>query len=87
VDAGMIALEPIWRMDEPWRVTPGAGIRVETPVGPARIDLAYNPNPRSRGPLVVADAGGLVQIAREFRPDPPGFWRRFQLHIAVGQAF
>jgi outer membrane protein insertion porin family len=87
VDAGMIALKPIWKMDEPWRVTPGAGVRVETPVGPVRIDLAYNPNPRSRGPLVVADARGLVQIDKGFRPDPPGFWRRFQLHIAVGQAF
>jgi outer membrane protein insertion porin family len=87
VDAGMIALKPIWKMDEPWRVTPGAGVRVETPVGPARIDLAYNPNPRSRGPLMVADARGLVQIDEGFRPDPPEFWRRFQLHIAVGQAF
>jgi outer membrane protein insertion porin family len=87
VDAGMIALRPIWDMGEPWRVTPGAGVRVETPVGPARIDLAYNPNPRARGPLLVAEGGGLVQIAEGFRPDPPGFWRRFQLHIAVGQAF
>jgi outer membrane protein insertion porin family len=87
VDAGMIALRPIWEMNEPWRVTPGAGVRVETPVGPARIDLAYNPNPRARGPLLVAEGGGLVQIAEGFRPDPPGFWRRFQLHIAVGQAF
>ncbi len=89
VDAGMIALKPLWEMDEPWRFTPGAGVRVETPVGPARIDLAYNPNPRERGPLVIADAGGLTQIPDEdrFRPDPPGFWGRLQLHIAVGQAF
>jgi outer membrane protein insertion porin family len=87
VDAGMIGLEPLWRAREPWHVTPGAGIRVETPVGPARIDLAYNPNPRPRGPLLVADAGGLRRIAEDFRPDPPGFWRRLQLHVAVGQAF
>lgn len=87
VDAGMIALEPIWAMDEPWRVTPGAGIRIDTPIGPARIDLAYNPNPPARGPLMVVDAGGLLRIADGFRPDPPGFWQRLQLHIAVGQAF
>jgi outer membrane protein insertion porin family len=87
VDAGMIGLEPLWRAREPWRVTPGAGIRVETPVGPARIDLSYNPNPPPRGPLLVADAGGLRRIAEGFRPDPPGFWRRLQLHVAVGQAF
>lgn len=87
VDAGMIALDPIWDMNEPWRVTPGAGIRAQTPIGPARIDLAYNPNPRTRGPLVVADEGGIRRIAEGFRPDPPGFWGRLQLHIAVGQAF
>lgn len=87
VDAGMIAIEPLWQMNEPWRVTPGAGVRIETPIGPARIDLAYNPNPRARGPLVMADDGGLRRIAEGFRPDPPSFWGRLQLHIAVGQAF
>jgi outer membrane protein insertion porin family len=87
VDAGMISTRPIWRMDEPWRMTPGAGVRVETPVGPVRVDLAYNPNPRPRGPLLVAEDDGLIRIEDRFRPDPPAFWRRFQLHIAVGQAF
>jgi outer membrane protein insertion porin family len=87
IDAGMLAIDPLWTMDAPWRVTPGAGLRVETPVGPARIDLAYNPNPRERGPLLIADEGGLRRIAEGYRPDPPGFWGRLQLHIAVGQAF
>lgn len=87
VDAGMIALDRVWEIDGRFRVTPGAGVRVETPIGPARIDLAYNPNPRERGPLVMADAGGLRRIAEGYRPDPPGFWSRLQLHIAVGQAF
>jgi outer membrane protein insertion porin family len=88
VDAGRIAIEPLWIMDTPWRVTPGMGVRVETPVGPARIDLAYNPNPRERGPLLMmAEGGGLIRIAEGYRPDPPGFWRRLQINIAVGQAF
>jgi outer membrane protein insertion porin family len=86
-DAGMIALEPLWSTRSPWRVTPGAGLRVETPVGPARIDLAYNPNPSPRGPLLIPEAGGLRRIADGYRPDRPGFWNRLQLHIAVGQAF
>jgi outer membrane protein insertion porin family len=87
VDAGLIAIGPLWVMDSPWRVTPGGGLRVETPVGPVRVDLAYNPNPRARGPLLMAEAGGLRRIAEGHRPDPPDFWGRFQLHIAVGQAF
>jgi outer membrane protein insertion porin family len=87
VDAGVIAIDPVWALDTPWRVTPGAGLRVETPVGPVRVDLAYNPNPRERGPLLMAEDGVLVRIAEGFRPDPPGFWRRLQFHIAVGQAF
>jgi outer membrane protein assembly factor BamA len=87
VDAGMISTDPLWEMSEPWRMTPGAGARVETPVGPVRVDLAYNPNPRPRGPLLVAEGDGLRRIADRYRPDSPPFWRRFQLHIAVGQAF
>lgn len=87
VDVGMISTRPLWRMDERWRATPGAGARVETPVGPVRVDLAYNPSPHARGPLLVAEGPGLRRIAEDYRPDPPGFFGRFQLHIAVGQAF
>jgi outer membrane protein assembly factor BamA len=86
-DAGMIGIEPLWSTRSPWRVTPGGGLRVETPVGPARIDLAYNPNPQPRGPLLVPEAEGLRRIADGYRPAPPGFWQRLQLHVAVGQAF
>jgi outer membrane protein insertion porin family len=88
VDAGAIGLEPLWDADLQWRVTPGGGIRVETPIGPARIDLAFDPHDRARGPLVAAGADGVLRrIVDGYRPDPPGFWGRFQLHIAVGQAF
>jgi hypothetical protein len=31
------------------RVTPGVGLRVNSPVGPFRIDLAYNRYPLSQG--------------------------------------
>lgn len=87
VDAGRIAIEPLWVMETPWRVTPGMGVRAETPVGPVRVDVAYNPNPRERGPLLMPEDGGLRRIAEGYRPDRPGFWRRLQLHVAVGQAF
>lgn len=89
VDAGSVGLSPVWKAESQWRVTPGAGLRIRTPVGPARIDLGYNPYPRPRAGLVAvgADNRELVRIADDFRPPDPGFWDRLALHIAVGQAF
>lgn len=89
VDAGTVGREPLWKLNSNWVVTPGFGVRIRTPVGPARIDLAYNPYPRPRGPLYVTDpdTGALVQVAGSYRADDPSFWQRFQIHVAVGQAF
>ncbi len=69
------------------RVTPGVGIRIATPLGPARLDVAYNPNKLQPGTLFEADpdgnltpvpGAGAYVLARE---------RRYTFHIAVGQAF
>jgi outer membrane protein assembly factor BamA len=89
VDAGTVGLEPIWKAGSQWRVTPGFGFRVTTPVGPARIDVGYNPYPRPRAPLYATDPDTdvLVRIREDFRADAPSTLSRFTLHIAVGQAF
>jgi outer membrane protein insertion porin family len=69
------------------RVTPGVGIRIATPLGPARFDVAYNPNKLQPGTLFEADSlgnltpvpgGDAYVLARE---------RKYTFHIAVGQAF
>jgi len=71
------------------RVTPGAGVRFATPLGPVRVDVAYNGYPAERGPLLLQTADSIVQI----RPDYPpigatkSFWQRLVLQFAVGQAF
>ncbi len=40
------------------RVTPGVGLRLGTPLGPARLDVAYNPYRLQAGPLFQFDTGG-----------------------------
>jgi outer membrane protein insertion porin family/translocation and assembly module TamA len=69
------------------RVTPGVGIRLGTPLGPARLDIAYNPYRLQAGPLFQFDTTGALTPV-------PGQERyvldrssKFTFHFAVGQAF
>ena len=69
------------------RVTPGAGIRLATPLGPARLDVAYNPYRLQAGTLFQVDTlGGLTPVPGQ---DSYVLSRkgRFTFHFAVGQAF
>ena len=92
VDAGQV-----WERGEElvtirgMRVTPGAGVRFATPLGPVRIDAAYNGYPAERGPLLfVNDSTGTVT---QIRPSYPplraqrSFWQKVVVQVAVGQAF
>ncbi len=70
-----------------FRVTPGAGVRFVTPLGPVRIDFAYNWQRLLSGPLYKVTSGGdLVRIREEFRrtshPE-----RGVVIQFSVGQAF
>jgi outer membrane protein insertion porin family len=67
------------------RVTPGFGLRVATPLGPARFDVGFNPYKLPRGTLYVRNNDGTVQIF----PDALQLdrHRKFTLHFAVGQPF
>ncbi len=90
VDAGNVGYGNFWDLArQGWRVTPGVGLRLSTPVGPVRLDLGFNPHGPQTEPLYYADAetGSLVQIRSAFTPDPPSFLDRLRLHIAVGQPF
>jgi outer membrane protein insertion porin family len=69
------------------RVTPGAGIRLATPLGPARLDVAYNPYRLQAGPLFQVDTLGNLDPV-----DGQGSYvlsrqGKFTFHFAVGQAF
>jgi len=69
------------------RVTPGVGIRLATPLGPARLDVAYNPYRLQAGPLFQFDTTGVlkpVEGQEQFVLDRDG---KFTFHFAVGQPF
>jgi outer membrane protein assembly complex protein YaeT len=69
------------------RVTPGVGLRVATPLGPARLDVAYNPYKLQAGTLFQFDqSGNLTPVPGEGSYILPR-QNRYAIHIAVGQPF
>jgi outer membrane protein insertion porin family len=74
------------------RFTPGFGLRIATPLGPARLDLAYNGYAAIPGPLFVADTTGNLQQIRETfsidrRSRPLGLGIPLTFQFSVGQPF
>jgi len=78
------------------RFTPGVGVRFVTPLGPVRLDAAYNGYPAEPGALyllntanksltAVTDSSGNQVLYHASLP--AGFWRRVVVQFAVGQAF
>jgi outer membrane protein insertion porin family len=87
VDAGGAWQRGVQSSDAVIRVTPGIGIRLNTPLGPARLDVAYNPYRLQTGPLFQADTSGAlspVDGQPTYALDRNG---RVTYHFAVGQAF
>lgn len=74
------------------RFTPGVGVRLQTPVGPFRLDVAYNPYTLQSGVLYESRPNGdLIEV-----PDPAGGGafqyqkpnrEGFKFNITVGQPF
>ena len=87
VDAG-----GVWQRQGPQssrvvRVTPGVGIRIATPLGPARLDLAYNPYKLQPGILFEADSNETLTPVPGQDQYVLSRDRKYVLHIAVGQPF
>ncbi len=70
--------------------TPGVGLRFASPVGPFRLDLAYNPYGAVPGPLYgINERGELVPqpLLRSYRPrEGRGFFRRLVIQVSLGNA-
>ena len=85
VDAGGVWQRP--RTSALIRVTPGIGLRVATPLGPARLDVAYNPYKLQAGTLYQFDTlGNLTPVQGQGAYILPRSGK-FTFHIAVGQPF
>jgi outer membrane protein insertion porin family/translocation and assembly module TamA len=72
--------------------TPGVGVRFNTPVGPFRLDAAYNWNRLEQGPVYITRANGdLDALIDPVTGDPytlsPVRRRGWQLNLTVGQPF
>lgn len=89
VDAGAVGRQTIFQLrPHEWRVTPGAGLRIVTPVGPLRLDAAYNPEGAQAAPLYFrTQAGELIRVNDSYRPPRGGFFSHIQIQLAVGQVF
>lgn len=86
IDAGSLSTGNLWEARD-WRFTPGVGLRITTPVGPARVDMAYNPYDPVAGTLYVLEGDQIVRAQDSYRVPAGGFWSRLQFHVAIGQAF
>ena len=74
-------------------ITPGAGIRYNSPVGPIRVDLGYNPRLIENLPVVTnAVINGVTQLVslqqeRTFTDGRNTFLGHLVLHLSIGQAY
>ena len=76
--------------------TPGVGVRVSSPLGPLRIDVAYDPRGAETLQLLARTAAGDFVPLGPVIYDPTGagdagaftrFLRRLQVQIGIGEAF
>ncbi len=78
-----------------FKVTPGIGLRLGTPLGPVRLDVAYNayaPQPGSLYEVQTDSAGRVTELT--FRRSNftglargNGFFQRLQFQFSVGEAY
>lgn len=78
-----------------FKITPGVGMRLDTPLGPVRLDVAYNQYAPQQGPLYVvsADSTGArsrLSLERDAFAGPSrgtAFLQRLQFQFSVGEAY
>ena len=69
------------------RVTPGVGLRFVTPLGPARLDVAYNGYPIQAGRLYLIHPTGNLELLQASYQPPKRTLQNWVIQLGVGQAF
>ncbi|HTS87966.1 MAG TPA: BamA/TamA family outer membrane protein [Gemmatimonadales bacterium] len=67
------------------RITPGIGLRLSTPLGPARLDVAYNGYDQPPGALYLQKLDGSLALVRTAFVQPRA--SRLTYHVSVGEPF
>ena len=94
VDAGVVGSAGLSNLENGHgAVTPGAGIRYRSPVGPIRVDVAFNPAIAEDLPVYTERPGAngrleLVRLEQRYHyVPPPGLLNRLTFHFSIGEAF
>ena len=78
----------VWERGSPLgagiRITPGAGLRFATALGPIRFDVAYNATQLPEGALYSVKDNDLTLVRNDYRK---AVNRKFNFQVSVGQAF
>ena len=94
VDGGLVGASRLRDLAEGnGAVTPGVGIRYKSPVGPIRVDVAYNPVVADSLPVYTERTnaqgqGEIVRLKNRYLYEPATtFFDRLTFHFSIGQAF
>ena len=94
VDAGIVGAAGLTNLaNAHGAVTPGTGIRYRSPVGPIRVDVAFNPAVAEDLPVYTErrNANGeleLVRLDKRYHYAPATGWLdRLTFHFSIGEAF
>ena len=74
-------------------ITPGAGVRYNSPVGPIRIDFGYNPRLTENLPVITNETVNgqqklvALDTKRRFAEGRNTFLGHLVLHLSIGQAY
>ena len=94
IDAGVVGASRLGDLTKGnGAVTPGVGVRYKSPVGPIRVDVAYNPSVPEDLPVYTERVNGLgqseiVRLDKTYRYDPAtSLLDRITFHFSIGEAF